>query len=352
MLVSIDLTGDMISYAILDGESIEKEILRNTIGFRTAELFRIDGAIGGLMRVAKDMIELSEGEPITEAICVLPQYVGYADRERVKKAAADCGLKIRRVITGSLAAAYGLFQISEPEKKTILLSVIRSDYAEFQLYEVDGDVLRTMGSAMAQYEKDPVKLDPEKLKKKLLSELKAMYGELGLAFGEKKEEVYLTFDERSEYLKSLFAEILEPFRRYDPLFFENDAVRGAFSHLLRINSIQNENIRKCVTQDCCIEGISICSGGSGDLQQVFRRNTPIPAQSVVELPVTSDNVLNFYAGNYRNREYDEPIGSCRIPVAYRGQNVIVKITLNEEAIVEYVVLDAKRQIIYPRQILK
>ena len=36
---------------------------------------------------------------------------------------------------------------------------------------------------------------------------------------------------------------------------------------------------------------------------------------------------------------------------YRGQQIHVKVTLTEVGIVEYVVLDAKKHIIYPRRVL-
>ena len=352
MLVSIDLTGDVISYACADGNEIVSEALRNTIGFRTSDLFRIEGAINALMRVVKDMVELTAGDVITEAICVLPQYVTYSQRERVKRAATECGIKLKKLITGALASAYGLFQNEELGRKTILLSSVRPDYAEFLLFDVDGDVLSVMSSASIQYEKDPGRLDPEKLKRKIEAELRAMYKETGLEFGERNEALYITFDERSEYLKRLFTEELQALCSKESVPFDNDQARGAFAHLLKLNSEKEELIKKCFSVDCCIEGISISSGVGGELLELFRRNTPLPAQKTVELPVSSDNVLCFYSGNYRNRENDDPIGTCRIPSAYFGQKVIVKVTLTEEAIVEYVVLDAKKQIIFPRQVLK
>jgi len=351
MKAAIDLTGDMISYSYLEGNEIVSEVLRNTVGFRNSDLFRIEGAINALMRVAKDMIEYSAGDILTEVICVLPQYVTYSQRERVKKAAAECGLKIRKLIIGSLASAYGLFQNEELGKKNILLGSVRSDYAEFLLFEVDGDVLTVTGSTMVQYEKDPMRIDPERLKNKLRTELKTMYSESGLNFGDKDEELYITFDGKAEFLKRLFTELLSSCYEKEPVFFENDQGKGAFAHLLKLESENSELIKKCFTVDCSVEGISISSGIGSELIEVFKRNTPLPEQKVVELPVSSDNVLCFYSGNYRNRENDDPIGTCRIPSAYFGQNVIVKITLTEDAIVEYVVLDAKKQIIFPRQVL-
>ena len=352
MLTAIDLTGDMISYAYLEGNEISSEILRNTIGFRTPDLFHIDGAINGIMRLAKDMIELSVGDTIKSAICILPLYAGYNDRERLKHAAAECGISVKKVITGSLASAFGFFQDEELGKNTFLLGTAHSDHTEFLLFEVDGDVLTPLGSAMIQYEKDPRRLEPEGLKKKMLSELKAMYAELGREFQAEDGEVCLTFDENSEYLKRLFSETLEKALGTEPVIFENAAVKGALTHLMKLESERCELIKKCFFVDTCTEEISISSGIGGELKEVFRRNTPLPVQNTVELMVSSDNVLCFYAGNYRNREYDEPIGTCRIPSAYLGQPVYVKITLTEDAIVEYLVLDSKKQIIYPRQVLK
>ena len=352
MKAAIDLTGDKISYAYLDGNEIVTEVLQNTIGFRNSDLFRIEGAINALMRVAKDMIEFTVGDMLTEVICVLPLYVTYSQRERVKKAAAECGLNVRKLIIGSLASAYGIFQNEELGQKNILLGSVRSDYVEFLLFEVDGDVLTVTGSTMVQYEKDPMRIDPEKLKNKIRAELKTMYSEAGLSFGDKNEEVYLTFDGKAEFLKRLFTELLNTCFEQEPVFFENDQEKGAFAHLLKLESEKTELIRKCFSVDCSFEGISISSGIGGELIEVFKRNTPLPEQKVVELPVSSDNVLCFYSGNYRNRENDDPIGTCRIPSAYFGQKVIVKITLTEDAIVEYVVLDAKKQIIFPRQVLK
>ena len=84
MKAAIDLTGDKISYAYLDGNEIVTEVLQNTIGFRNSDLFRIEGAINALMRVAKDMIEFTVGDMLTEVICVLPLYVTYSQRERVE----------------------------------------------------------------------------------------------------------------------------------------------------------------------------------------------------------------------------------------------------------------------------
>jgi len=352
MLAAIDLSGDMISYACLAGNGIETEVLRNTIGFRTTDLFKIDGAIGGMMQVAKSMVECTVGESITEAICVLPQYVSYQEREKLKHAAADCGITVKKLITGSLASAYGLFQNEDLGKKTILLSTVRSDYAEFLLYEVDGEVLTVFGSSMVQYAKDPLNLDPERLKKKIVSEIQAMYSELNIKFGEKDEEIYFTFDEKTEFLKRLFTEAFGTCFEKEPVHFENDSAKGAFARLMKIESYREELIRKCFTVDCCIEGISIGSGVGGALTEICRRNTPLPVKKEVSLPVSSDNVLCFYSGNYMNREHDEPIGSCRIPSAYFGQSVHVKITVTEDAVVEYSVLDSKRQVIYPRQVLK
>ena len=137
----------------------------------------------------------------------------------------------------------------------------------------------------------------------------------------------------------------------DTVSFENDTAAGAFYHLMKLDDFHEDRIKKLFAVDCCTEGISISSGVGGELVEVFRRNSELPVQKIVDLMMTYDNVLCFYGGNYRNRELDEPIGTCRIPDQYRGQQIHVKVTLTEVGIVEYVVLDAKKQIIYPRRVL-
>ena len=135
------------------------------------------------------------------------------------------------------------------------------------------------------------------------------------------------------------------------IYYEGSETLGRVGHEAILKRDIFHQIRKCFLVDCCVEGISIGSGVGGDLQEVFKRNTELPVQNTVNLSISYDNVLCFYAGNYRNRDYDEPIGTCRIPEQYRSQTVHVKITLNEEGIVEYVVLDKNRQVIYPRRVL-
>ena len=350
MLVALDFTGEAICYAYHDGTEVMTECLRNTIGFRRPDLFQHDAALSGLARVTKDMIEYT-GVSISEAICAVPAYCNYADKEKLRKAAAECGLRIRRFVIGSLASAQLLFQTSESDHKMELLCSVHPDYSEFLLVQMDGDVLRVMGSSVLRMKGETGLDDPGKLRQQVQSELKALYAELGLACGEEDEEVFLSVDEKAGDMGALISEELESCLGVTPESFENDVAKGAFYQLMKLEDFKLDQIRKCFLVDCCVEGISIASGVGDNLTEVFRRNSPLPVQNTVELMVSSDNVLYFYAGNYGNREYDDPIGSCRIPDAYRGQKVHVKITLNEDGIIEYVVLDAAKQIIYPRRTL-
>ena len=48
MYAAIDFTADMVSYSYFDGSEVVTDTLRNTIGFRTPDLFRDDGAMGAL----------------------------------------------------------------------------------------------------------------------------------------------------------------------------------------------------------------------------------------------------------------------------------------------------------------
>ena len=347
MYVAIDLTGDMISYAYYEGGTVQSDVLRNTIGFRTRDLLRVEGAMNGMIRMVKDMIELTIGATISEAICTVPVYFTFPERERIRKAGEECGLTIRHMVKGSFGSAMQLFQSMELGTKTAVLCGVHSDYTELLIFNVDGDVFDAKGSASFQYEKNPQ--EPEKLKAMLQSELKALYGELGMSGAAACDAVYVTYDEHTDSLRGFFLETLITMFGKEPVIFENDPARGAFYHLMKLESFNNDSIRKCFAVDCCIEGISIGSGVGGDLKEVFLRNTPLPAQKTVDLTTSYDNVVCFYAGNYRNREYDETIGTCRIPDQYRTQTVHFKITLNEDGLVEYVVLDAKKQIIYPRR---
>ncbi len=350
MLVALDLTGDMISYAYFDGNDVVTETLRNTIGYRTGDLFQSDGPITQLIRMAKDMIGFS-GVTATEAVCAVPTYCSYADRERIRRAAADCDLTVKYMVKGTFASAAMLFQKQEEAEATILLCSVHSDYADILVYEVGGAVLRVLASTTIRFDKNEWKENPDKLMQKTESELKEVYRELGFACGEKNEVTYITVDEHSEQAAGIISEILEATLGKAPVSFENDPAAGAFYHLMKKEDYNTDRIKKFFTVDCCVEGISISSGIGGEMVEVFRRNSEFPEQKVVELLTTHDNVLCFYGGNYRNREYDEPIGTCRIPEQYRGQKIYVKITLTETETVEYVVLDAKKQIIYPRRAL-
>ena len=115
-------------------------------------------------------------------------------------------------------------------------------------------------------------IDPEKLKNKIRAELKTMYSEAGLSFGDKNEEVYLTFDGKAEFLKRLFTELLNTCFEQEPVFFENDQEKGAFAHLLKLESEKTELIRKCFSVDCSFEGISISSGIG--VERTFPYNSP------------------------------------------------------------------------------
>ncbi len=348
MLVALDLTGDVITYAYFDGSEVVTEELSNMKGFRTKDLFKVDGAITSLLRVVKDMIGFA-GVTVTESIVALPAYCNYAERERVKNAAVSAGMSAPYMIRGSLASALTLFQTTDMDKKDAVLCSVHSNYAEMLLFSVDGDVFRVLGATSILYEGDAVAEDPEKLQKRIRSELKALYSEQGLTMGEKDEEIYISIDENAGTQGEAFTEILGECYETTPTEFENDAAQGAFYQLMKREDFRCDTIRKCFLVDCSVEGISIGSGVGGEIVEVCKRNVPLPVKTEVCLPVSFDNVLCFYAGNYRNREYDEPIGTCRIPGQYRTQNVHVKITLNEDGIVEYSVLDASRQVIYPRQ---
>ncbi len=352
MNVALDFTGDMISFSYFDGNDVVTEILRNTIGFRTPDLFRNDGAILALMHVTKDMIEFTIGSTVSDAILAVPLYCSYAERERIQKAAAACGVNIKRMIKGTWASMFHLFQTLSQDKKKITVCNVHSDYAEFLISDVDGDVLEALGSTVIKYGRDSTPEDRDKLKQIIQSEFKALYSDLQLPHGEATHEVYVSFDESADPVRGLFLETLISCFGTEPVIYEKDAAKGAFYHLMKMESFERDPGRKVFSVDCSMEGISVSSGVVDNLQEVFRRNTPLPAQRMVDLMVSSDNVICFYAGNYRNREYDEPIGTCRIPDAYRGQAIHVKITLNDNGIVEYSVLDASRQIIYPRQFLK
>ena len=350
MLASLDLTGDVIAYSYHDGNQIVTEYLRNTIGFRTRDLFQNEAGLSALIRVAKDMIE-STGVIVTDVAFTVPVYCNYAGRERVKKAALASGMNVRSVLKGSLGAAFGLFQEETPDGKTLFLCNVHSDYVEYMLYETEGNVLRTIGAASISFSRDSVSEDANDLLKKTLDELKALYTELGMTVGERDELLLLTVDEQAGAAGDSFKRILEASFAKSPKSVPYEAAKGAFCHLMKIMDYHTDQIRKCFPVDCSVEGISIGSGVGGELQEVFRRNTELPAQTTVDLSISYDNVLCFYAGNYRNRDFDEPIGTCRIPEQYRSQTVHVKITLNENGIVEYVVLDKNRQVIYPRRVL-
>ena len=350
MNVAIDLTGEMISYSYCDGREIVTEILRNTIGFRTKDLFKIDGALRALMQVTKDMIEFSQGISISEVICAVPSYCTYNDRKQLKTAASECGMNVRKVIRGSLASAFLLFQTEKPEKKTVVLCGVHSDHAELLTFWADGAVLEVLGSTSMRFEKDAGQ-EPENLNKRIQSELKAMYSELGMNFGQKGETVYAAFDEQAGSVKDIFTETLESCFGTTVLPFENDPAKGALYHLLKLTASDGAALRECRLVDCSSEAISIVSGVGDDLKEVVSRNSQLPVQKTVDLMVSSDNVVIFYSGNYRNRKYDEVIGTCRIPGAYRGQVIYVKATLNEDEIVEYTVLDFKKQIIFPKAFL-
>ena len=350
MLVALDLTGDVIAYSYHDGSSIVTEYLRYIVGFRTKDLFQDEAGLTAVLRVAKDMIECT-GVVITETIFAVPVYCNYAGRERVKKAAQACGMKVRTMIKGSLASALGLYQTAALDGKTVFLCNVHSNYAEYLLFHVDGEVLRVHGSTTIAFTKEAAVEDANNLLKKTLDELKALYAELGMTVGEKDEELYIMADENAGPAGALFPRIMEASFAKTPTSIENEISKGALSLLMKLADFRCDQIRKCFLVDCCVEGISIGSGVGGDLQEVFKRNTELPVQNTVNLSISYDNVLCFYAGNYRNRDYDEPIGTCRIPEQYRSQTVHVKITLNEEGIVEYVVLDKNRQVIYPRRVL-
>ena len=350
MLVALDFTGDVIAYCYHDGNTIVTEYLRNMTGYRTKDLFRIDGTLSAIVRAAKDMIECT-GVVISEAVIAVPAYCNYAERDRLKKAADACGLKVRALIRGSLASALGLFQTASLDGKTAFLCDVHSNYAEYLLFNTDGDVLRVQGSATISFTPEAVKEDASDLLKKTLDEIKALYAELGLTVGEKDEELYILADENAGPAGELFPRIMEATFAKTPVAVENDTAKGALCHLMKLEDFRCDQIRKCFLVDCSTEGISIGSGVGGDLYEVFKRNTELPAQNTVDLSISYDNVLCFYAGNYRNRDFDEPIGTCRIPEQYRSQTVHVKITLTEEGIVEYVVLDKNRQVIYPRRVL-
>ena len=350
MLVALDLTGDVISYAYCEGNEIVSEKLNNTMGFRTKDLFLIDGLISGLLGVTKTMIECT-GITITETIIALPAYCSYAERDRLKRIAAECGIKIRSLIRGSFALALQMFQQLQPEEKKALLCSVHSDYTEFLLFQVGGDVVRVQGSAILTYDKGACAENPAGMKQRVLAELKALYGELGLSFEDKEEDIYITSEEKDSSDRETFAFIMESVYDKKAVHFPGDTAKGAFYHLMKLMDFCTGLIRKCFSVDCSTEGISISSGVTGELKEVFRRNSELPAKKEMEMWCSRDNVLCFYAGNYMTRENDDPIGTCRIPEAYRGQNVYLKITLTEDGIVEYVVLDAKRQIIYPRQVL-
>ena len=347
MYVAIDLTGDMISYAYPEGNEVTTEVLRNTIGFRTKDLFRVEGAMNGMIRMVKDMIELTVGATVSEAICVVPAYCTFPERERIRKAGEECGLTIRRMIKGSFGSAMQLFQSTDLGTKQALLCDVHSDYTEFLIFNADGAVFEAKGAAVLQYDKNPQ--DQDKLREKLKSEVKTLYSGLGLSMAANCDAIYVTFDENTDALRGFFLETLITYFGKEPVIFENDTAKGAFYHLLKLESAETVPMKKCFPVDCCIEGISIGSGVGGDLKEVFLRNTPLPAQKTVDRTISYDTVVCFYAGNYRNREYDEPIGTCRIPDQYRSQTIHVKITLTEDAMVEYVVLDASKQIIYPRR---
>ena len=350
MLVALDLTGDVITYSYFDGQGITTEKLGNMVGYRTGDLFQNEAGLTALLRVAKDMIGYT-GVTITEAVFALPVYCNYAGRERVKKAAEACGIKARIMVKGSLASALQLYQTETLDGKTVFLCTVHSDYAEYLVFHVDGEVLSVLGSATISYTREAVAGDANDLLKKTMDELKALYAELGMGVGEKDEALYITADDQAGPAAELFPRILEATFARSPVFFDHDPARGALCHLMKLADFQSDTIRKCFLVDCSMEGISIGSGVGGDLQEVFRRNCPLPVQNTVSLSISYDNVLCFYAGNYRNRDYDEPIGTCRIPAQYRSQSVSVKITLNAEGIVEYVVLDKNKQIIYPRRTL-
>ena len=347
MLAGLDLTGDMISYSYFDGKTIETEVLTNTRGFRTKELFTIPGALSGLLRMTKDMIGFS-GITISEAICVVPAYCSYAERERIKTAAEECGLKLRFLMRGSLAAALQMYQTMGQEQENVLLGCVYSDYAELLLFQADGDVLTVKGSANLMLRELPT---AEQLTKRLQSELKALYTEQEMSFEDRAEKLYLTIDEYAGAAGELFKESLEGCFDGKAEIMENESVRGAMYHLLKLEDVSYDGMRKCYLVDSSMEGISISSGVGGELVEVFRRNRPLPQKNIVDLLASHDNVLCFYSGNFRNREYDVPIGTCRIPDQYRGQMIQVKITLTAEGVVEYVVLDNKKQIIFPRQVL-
>ncbi len=351
MYAAIDFTADMVSYSYFDGSEVVTDTLRNTIGFRTPDLFRDDGAMGALVRVVKDMIEFTIGGMLSDIICTVPAYCSYMERERLKKAASVCGMNVKKVIRGSMGSAFQLFQKSDPVRKTVVLCSIHSNYGEILVYKMDGDVLQVTGSTVVQFEPDAAKEDKEKTQQRIRSELKALYSENSMSFGEKDETIYVSCDENVELIGELFAVTLEECIGKSAVTFQNAPSTGAFYHLMKTESYESDRIRKCFSVDCCTEGISIVSGVNDELKEVFKRNTPLPAQNTVDLMISYDNILCFYAGNYVNRQYDEPIGTCRIPEAYRGQKIHVKITLNEEATIEYAVLDASKQIIYPRRAL-
>ena len=352
MIVAIDLTGDMISYSYHDGKEIVTEKLQNTIGFRMPELFQRDGALRALMKVTKDMIEYTLGNPVTEAVCAVPSYCSYSDKKQLRSAASECGLKLVRVIRGTLASALLLFQATKPDHNTNILCSVYSDYAGFMVYKTDGDKLQVLGSTPLRFDKEAGTKDPEGLKKRILSEMKALYGELSMTYGEKGEAIFVAFDENAEAERDVFRNALEECFGPRIVTYADDAAKGAYYLLMKQMSFRTDEIRECSLTDCSVESFSIVSGVNDDLKDVFARNQPLPLQKTVDLMASTDNVVCFYAGNFRNRKLDEVIGTCRIPTQYRGQMIHVKMILNEEGIVEYTVLDAKKQIIYPKAYLR
>ena len=350
MLVALDFSGDMMSYAYYDGQRMRLEYLQDTVGFRTKDLFQDRKIIKSLLYVVKDIIKHDIGETLKVTVIAIPSYCSYHDRERIKKAASECDINVMRLLVGTTAAVVFMNHMYNLTQKHFTVCSVYSDYAELVIAEIGNGVIEILSSSIFPYKEDSNIRNLDNVRKSLLSQVKQAYDDAGLTAENTGKNVFISCENCTGLVRDQFRETLKSYTDSELISFSNGAVMGALLCLMKLQGMEGI-YQDYLLLDVAYKGISVAFGDEGEFKPVIPRFCKIPSRQMVDLMVSTETELRIYEGNFRNRMYDEIIGTHKVSEFLEGRIVNVVIDIDVTGKIEYSVLDdSEKEIIPSRRI--
>ncbi|WP_026657819.1 Hsp70 family protein [Butyrivibrio sp. AC2005] len=355
MTLGIDLSSDIISYSFFQNNAIKTYYIKESIGFRTNNVFNNKSTLLPLIKGIKNTAEKMLNSTVDKAVYSVPEYCTNFQYGLLRDVSILTGIAPLRIMNSNSSIALSICEEICFDPLTYnndcfinLVCSIYSNYAELSAFIYIDNVLEMLGTTTILINSIISEKDEIKLKDRIGSELHQFDNDLNIhKMIDSRSFLFLNNSGGNDAISKLFTAAFQTIFCIKRLNISSSASKGA---IIRANHVEGI-IAATLIMSTQNKAISACLGENGEHKKLVDYYTHLPTKRADCLLVSTEPELFIYEGNYINRKYDTIIGEFSIPENFEGHQIWVTVDIDIDMRIKVSVSDDSQNIIIPYTLL-